>query len=383
MLIAAQGRRMVAAHGAACAITALILVIPYLFALGGLGGVPSHARDALEFAGGEGNQWLPPLPWFNVAGPEFVPDRETLAPAGPLRRAARSVVLDFALPLAPVINASNAGTVLYYGAFALPAALLFGLGRRVMRRRPRSPTTDEARTIVLAVLALSLTLVFVRHPINARLPDASGLMPLVLLATAAEINYWGFKWRALARIGMVVTLLAVLLHGRAWNRLYDAGAFRGPAAVAAQYARTWSVLRTPPWEDFWPNESLPNSIHYLRACTTESDRVLVTWFAPEVFAFTDRGFAAGHSYFIRRSFFGLDYQRQMVDRLEREHVPIALINLEQGWFSMRFRLLQQYLDREYRVVGTDRFRNELVAVAIRRRSRPTGIYAETGWPCFQ
>ena len=130
---------------------------------------------------------------------------------------------------------------------------------------------------------------------------------------------------------------------------------------------------------------MPDSIRYLRACTTERDRILVTWFAPEVFVFTDRGFAAGHSYFIRRAFYALDYQRQMVARLEQERAPIALLNLgqDQDWFRTRFHLLQQYVDEKYAVVGTDRFRDDSVAIAIRRNSRPAGVYADTDWPCFR
>ena len=383
LLIATHGRRVIARHSGACAAAALIVVLPYLVALGSLGGVRSNARDAMEFVGGEGNQWLPPLPWFIVAAPGPVPDRMELATAGPLRRAARAVVFDVALPLAPIINAHNAGVVQYYAVFAIPTALLFVLGRAVIRRRSRAPTAEEARTIVLAVLALSLAVVLVRHPINVRLPDMSGLMPLVVLAAAAALENRGVWGRVLARAGMTIAVLAVVLHGAVWGRLYDAGAFGGPTAVAAQYAKVWSTLRTPPWDEFWPNGRLPQSIRYLRACTLATDRILVTWFAPEVFAFTQRGFAAGHAYFIRRSFYGAAYQQQMVARLEAERAPVALLNLDQGWFPTRFDRLQQYLDEAYTVVGTDRFGRESIAVAVRRDRRPSGVHAETGWPCFR
>jgi hypothetical protein len=186
-----------------------------------------------------------------------------------------------------------------------------------------------------------------------------------------------------AYAAVVAAVIAVVSHGEVRARLEDADALKGPRPFANKFRNLWAELQRPPWEDYWPAGDLPRSIGYLRACTAENDRVVVTWFAPEVFAFTDRGFGAGHAIFIRRSFFAPEFQRRMIAWLDRERAPVALINADQDWFRTRLPLLQYYLDERYTVVGSERFRDTAVDLAIRRDSHPTGVDAETGWPCFR
>lgn len=345
--IAAQRWRPIAGHAGVCAATALITVLPYLIGLAAIGGLRAHIADTLEFGRGEAYQWL-------------------VVPAG--------ITVDDPLSI------RNAVAVLYGAAFVPPLALLLTSGRTVMRRRPRAPTVEEARLLVLATFALAVALGFVRHPIPARLPDVSGLMPLVLVAAVAALERRGLLGRIHARTAFAVVALAVIVHGGVWPRL--SSMVTEPRQTVARFAEVWTTLQhRPPADPFWPGDSVPKSVRYLRACTSEQDRVFVALFAPQVFTFADRGFAAGHSYVWRRTFFALEHQQKMVRWLRRERPPVALLTLE-PWFKQRFYLLQFYLDEEYSVVGTDHVGGESVAVAILRRSVPTGVDAETGWPCL-
>jgi hypothetical protein len=65
-------------------------------------------------------------------------------------------------------------------------------------------------------------------------------------------------------------------------------------------------------------------VDYLRRCLSSTDRVLVTWFAPDYFVFSRKGFAAGHALFYPASFATDRDQAVMLDRLSRESVPIVL-----------------------------------------------------------
>jgi hypothetical protein len=359
MLAGRIGAREALRHAAICAGTSIVLVLPYLFALTMLGGIESHVRDAAEYFQGEDNQWTFPVPGFALSS------------------------ADGGTPLSQILSRDNITALLYYGVAVLPLGLMAGASLGALRRRPRRFTVREAQAIVLALVTLSLAVIVVRHPIDERLIDAGGPMPLVLVVVASALAARGAAWRRVAYVGIAAAAAAVVLHGEVHARLEDADALKGPRPLANKVRNLWVELQRPPWEDYWPAGDLPQSIGYLRACTSERDRVLVTWFAPEVFIFADRGFGAGHAIFIRRSFFAPEFQRRMIGWLDRERTPVALINADQEWFRTRLPLLQYYLDERYTVVGTDRFRDTSVDIAIRRDSHPTGVHAETGWPCLR
>ena len=379
------GRRETAVHLGACAAAAIMFVLPYLIALQFLGGVAAHFRDGVEFARAEQYQWSAALPRFALAPQSSGPSRADLGPAGPVRRMARAAVLDGVLRAAPVVSRHNSDVVLYYGAFMLPAALIGALGIAALRRHPRAWQAHEAQALALAVLSLALALGFIRHPFQARLPDVAGTMPLIAVVIAAAMRHRGGRLRLGAAVLLGVALLAVVVEGNVWNRLYATGVISAPRTAVSRVETQWAALHTWPWERFWPQGPLAPSVRYLHQCTAPDDRILVTWFAPEIFTFADRGFAAGHAFFTRTHFVSPDYQAAMLERLSRQRVPVALINLEQrSWFSTRFSGIDAYLNEVYAVAGTYRnYDGADIAVAVRRDLKPSGVFVPTGWPCFR
>ena len=372
-----------ARHLGAWIAAAVILILPYIVMLPFLGGVKAHFNDGLEFWRAERYQWTLNLPRLAVLPPPALPVREDLGPAGPIRRIARGVVLDGVLAVAPFVNQANAGVVIYYGAFLLPVAAIGAVAWAALRRRPRALLPGDAQVLTLAVLSLVLALAFVRHPFQARLADVAGTMPLVAVAAAARYRGTGLRLCGVALL--TAAIVATCVQGRVWNRLYSAGMFSAPGGFVSGIQAVSATMQTWPWDRFWPQGPVPQSVYYLHACTAPDDYVLITWFAPEIFTFADRGFAAGHAFFTQAHFVSDDYQRAMIERLGYQRVPVALINLEQrSWFSTRFSILDGYINEHYTVVDTYRdYDGADIAVAVRKDLQPSGVFPPTGWSCFQ
>ena len=128
---------------------------------------------------------------------------------------------------------------------------------------------------------------------------------------------------------------------------------------------------------------LPPLIEYLRACTAPTDRILVTWFAPEYFFFAQRGFAAGHAIFVPPSFSTPSDQAWMLARLERTRVPLAILNKgNYGDFSGTYPLLDQYLGEHYAPVGDLTLDNEMELTLLAQTGwRARSTFGEDEWPC--
>jgi hypothetical protein len=369
--------RIAVRHALACSTAGLAVLLPYLLILHVLGGIVEHVNDSLEFGRGERVEGIN-HPAFTL-GP--VPSQES-----PEHRISGGVVIDDLRVVGRIVRRENAEVLMYYGAWVLPIALLIALAHVAAKRTPRALGPYEIQVLVLAVLSLTMgsSVLFIRSQIGARLADLGATMPLiiVLIATGGLIRTTFARISGHAVFG--IALVAVFIQGRVWNELDDAGFLNRPEAVVLQGEEIWSESRTWPWARFWPEGELPQVIRYLNACTSRDDRILVTWWAPETFMFADRRFAAGHAYFIRRSFLAPKYQEVAVARMKQQHVPVVLINLaERNWFSQRLSRLDAYINDQYTIVGTYRnYDSAEVAVAVRNGLHQSGIFSPTGWPCF-
>jgi hypothetical protein len=136
---------------------------------------------------------------------------------------------------------------------------------------------------------------------------------------------------------------------------------------------------------FWPTGQLPPAIEYIAQCTSPTDHVLMTWPATEYYFFTRRPFAAGHALFLAPySFTGVKDQEFMLDRLQREHVPIALVNETRAeQFATCLPAARSIHSKEYyAAVDTyEIYDGSQIALAVRRDAMPSRSYGPNGWPC--
>lgn len=368
-------------HAGACAVAALIVVLPYLVFVEATAGLGAHLRHGQEFSREE--QWGLDVPRFVLAPRVEAPEAGELAPAGPIRATLRGAFLQVVAFAAPVVNQTNGGAVLFWIALVLPALLL--LGSVTIRRGPQGWTASvrDSRVLCLATLSLILAGVLFRSPILPRIADVVG--PLSVAIVFAIWVAWRRNYRLAAWSLAAAAVVASVLHGNVWNLVYATGASAGPAAVVERLGSRWADLRTWPWASAWPNGRLPPVIRYLDACTAPDDRVFVTWYAPEIHVFANRRFAAGQAYLLGRGQRSTEYQQGMLRRLEHETVPVVLINRrEEEWLSTSYPLVAAYIAQHYDVAGSyATTAGEEIAVAIRRGAPPARTHGPTGWPCLR
>ncbi|MGH2400033.1 MAG: hypothetical protein ACRDF6_09310, partial [bacterium] len=130
--------------------------------------------------------------------------------------------------------------------------------------------------------------------------------------------------------------------------------------------------------------SPPDAIDYLHACTRPHERLWLTWQAPEFYVFTRRGFGAGHPMTLSpHSYTTLRDQELMIARLDRDSVPIVLINEStRAEFAGAYPHVDEYLRRLYVPSGEFAIRGApKISIAVRRGLKATATYGVEGWPC--
>ena len=123
--------------------------------------------------------------------------------------------------------------------------------------------------------------------------------------------------------GIAITLLASTALGDAIHQFVVLGVLDTRSSVAASARRSVGQLRGGV-ASFVSSEAVAVAA-YLDRCTEPDQRVLVTFFAPEIPYVARRGFAAGHLYFVSAYFSSDEQQRAAVERLARQNVPVALL----------------------------------------------------------
>jgi len=119
-------------------------------------------------------------------------------------------------------------------------------------------------------------------------------------------------------------------------------------------------------------------------CTAPSSRILGLTFAPEVFFYADRAFAAGQvaltpGYFVTDADAAL-----MLDRLAGEDVPLVMLDSEsRDEVALDYQRVMAYVHDRYREVGSLPLRGDTRLILLAETSRaPAGQFGSAGLPCF-
>jgi len=338
----------------------LVLVAPYLAFVEATEGLVEHLRVGTEFSRAEEHQLLWPGPALALY------DGARSLGVGGFRFSAEAI------------------------SFWLFNALIAGLAVGAVR----TEAAHRAPLAALLVFAVFYRMVILRHPLEARLPDAAAVAAIASLLALSWLWQTARGWwplhRARATVALCVTaMFAVLSVSAMWSvtnlsdRLDQAGLTRGPRGVAIQFR---DVVRRWPersWRPYWPAGYPPPVVDYITLCTKPTDRLLVTWFGPEYYVFTNRVFAAGHAMFLPTSFATARDQASMLKRLESQPVPIVLLNdTERGRFVRAFPAIAAYVDEHYAVRARFTARDEsVIAIAVRSDLHPRTDFGREPWRC--
>jgi hypothetical protein len=363
-------------HAAAYGLLVVGLLSPYLLFVQLHGGIGTYLRQASAWAARD--RARAPLLFPGVFdNPDGVSDA-----------ARQSSGVDQAI----AVFRDNGAAWVFYAEIALPmiALVVLLLSRDGFRAGwPRA----RAKIAVVAALGLVLNAGFLRSPIEARLADPSVPHAILLawLVVAAFTAWRRSRPVALGATTLVLPVLvvfAVAVTANLSDRLDAAVLLEGPSTALrrAAYMRTVMQERWPLARLAAPDDESPMKLaFYLQQCTKPTDRVLMQYYLPQVLALAERGFAGGHAD-LRPGFFTLpEAQRLTIARLERQSVPIVLLETGESLAAFRrsFPLITAYLDAHYVAAGErwidDRYEVHLL---VERTAVPTRHYEILDWPCF-
>ena len=196
------------------------------------------------------------------------------------------------------------------------------------------------------------------------------------IATLLLVTFWS-----------VWTVGGASASGGFIGRLSRTGVLDGPAGVWTQLGEVTRGLRTRPIDSWAPPGSagLPALARYLLDCTAPSDRVLVTWYAPDVFFYAERGFAGGQAFLYGELHASVADQRLTLERMQRQSVPIILARRDRvDFFRRDFPLIYDYVQTRYRLaestLGDERSAH---LVFVDTRLEPAGEHPVLGLPCYR
>jgi len=292
----------------------------------------------------------------------------------------------------------------FYAEIALPFLALALLTLSPAAFRPKWPQA-RAKIATVAVLGLVLDAGFLRSPLDARLADPSVPLAILLawlvvalvrlvavpgdLRPSLRGRAMGARAGGLLAAAPLLFVFAASITHEFYDRIDKAGlterwgkGFDRAEEVADQVRQDWKLES---WQNRPDRSELYELAFYLNACTTPSDRVLLQAYMPQVLALARRAFAGGHADLRPGFFTSTAAQELTVSRLQRQSVPIVLLEAGQSYeeFRKSFPIVISYLDRTYRVAGTKEFDGRFGTTLLVRRDRhPTGTYAPLGWPCY-
>jgi hypothetical protein len=221
-------------------------------------------------------------------------------------------------------SASGAAGLLYYVFAGVP------LLAAVMAFTRRMDIAERARILSAAAVALPVAVFILRDPIVARLGGAAGP---VAVAGAWVWSRLHASWPAkAAAAGIIVT--AVVATG------FDRDSFRLRRVIE-------QASMSPPSPALVLEREEAALVEYLRRCTQPDDRVFATWFVPQLYFFSGRGFAGGMVVTFGGHWSEPDRQHRIVAKLKAEPVPVVVFQDDGSEFRATYPIVDQYVRANY------------------------------------
>ena len=268
-------------------------------------------------------------------------------------------------------------------------AVLIGTAAALWRpERWRHAATRHEHLKITAVLLVGMltSTGFIREPLTVRIPDAS-VAPIILAAWWAG-RWWtrlrsdASPWRRLLRASVAAVLVLPVVRATMVE-----GAVLPQLESVVKLPHTWQRLLVTPPIDVWQRVGTPKyqAVSYVRACTAIDEPLLVLWFAPDLYYYSDRPFAGRLGFYIEGYWAGDVAEQKNVAALERDRPAIALMEEDREVTDLyTYPRLLSYLAEAYRRIGSiPSSEGRSIVMFARNDRRPSSTYGESGWPCFR
>ena len=158
-------------------------------------------------------------------------------------------------------------------------------------------------------------------------------------------------------------------------------------------ARLWQHARTrvAEFQERFPLGQMPSRIawqllpffKYTDRCLAPTDHILTPGFAPEVAVWARRPFAGGQVWFQVGVLAGEEHQRYVINRLQEQRVPVALLGLKASTAISGFDHLYRYIEHHFPdKIALDGDDDGLSEIGFNPQLA-VGRDRETGWYCYR
>jgi hypothetical protein len=298
-----------------------------------------------------------------------------------------------------LITAHNATPYLFYLALLIPLAALGLILRDAVARLSRAPFGNGlALPTAITVLCLLAFFGMLRVPIADRIPDALPVVAILSAWVYGEVRHrvssdtsawwrprpWRLGLAGLLALTMISVLVISTLPATIVTRLRDQrGALASPGSDTGGVLPSISTVR----RDWLPVDHHGASAitTYLQECLLPDDRVLLTWYAPDI-PFAANRMPAGDQVFILPGFWSTA-RRQFttLEHMLRQRVPVVVVRSNRyGDFRLAFDILDMHINERYRFAREFTPPNSpfQFRVFTDPAHKPTGTYAPLDLPCF-
>jgi hypothetical protein len=288
------------------------------------------------------------------------------------------------------VKTANAEPWLTDVTFFIPwFVLVVELLRTVARRQD---THNGAAVLMIPTAALSIITyqTLVRASPDSRLGDIAALTAFLLAWGVWRVWTLGgtakFVVRPLALVMLLLTLASAVAYGRVITRVGGVGV-DGPTNFVRRLSGVGALYATRPLDLFAPPGAtgLARLSRWLNQCTSESARVALIGFEPQVFFLSERGFAGGLAFYDLGWNSSEEDQALVIERWSRQEVPVVLaMDSEWGSFSRDYPAIRDWIDTHYDVVLQSAFEGGKPLTVLVRKSLPrVRTHSSTELPCFK
>jgi hypothetical protein len=123
---------------------------------------------------------------------------------------------------------------------------------------------------------------------------------------------------------------------------------------------------------------------YVRECVPRNERLLVLWFEPEIYYYSDLLMAQRHLVFAPTWAKVAHEQRMTLDRIAHFAPPVVLARRSalDGYAGASYPGVADYVEREYRLDSTVPDDGEEYLIFARRDRAVVRSFGSGKWPCF-
>jgi len=264
--------------------------------------------------------------------------------------------------------------------FLFPLATL--MGARWLARRLDVP--GPASVAAFAAFALIVSWAMIRNPFPARVADA------VVLTSICFGACIGALWRAAGTGGILRVVqrgMAALIAVLAVVAVARAGRFDGPWTWTQGATEMYRELTASPPLAFYVGRPARFTLQlaaYVRECVPVEERVLVLWFEPEIYYYSERLMAQRHLVFAP-AWAALEHeQRATLDKIDRFKPPLALMRRSalEEYARATYPGVIAYVSQHYDLAATAHDSGEDYLIYARRDRPAVRAFSSGMWPCY-